>query len=352
MDTAKTSVLRKMIPVLAALALAMGISAFGSVAAAHAAGTIDVNVTISNQGTLALAHQKVTVTDVDKDGKYTLDEVLQATHKKYYKGGASGYATADSQYGLYVTKLWGEENGGSYGFYKNDAMTGSVDAETVAAGDDLVAYVMKNNFYPYDDYAFFNKKTLSVKAGKSFTLNLNTIYFDSNYNQVTTGAPNVQVGTWNQKTGKFTALKGKTTDKNGKVKLSFAKAGTYVVSANGTYEDAPLSAPACVVTVTKNANPVTVTAKATTVKLATAKKKAVTVAPLTVKKAQGKTAYAKVKWSKKATKYLKLNTKTGKVTVKKGTPKGTYTFKVKVTAKGNGAYKAKTLTKAVKIKVA
>ncbi len=47
------------------------------------------------------------------------------------------------------------------------------------------------------------------------------------------------------------------------------------------------------------------------------------------------------------------NAKTGKITVKKGTKKGTYRIKVEVMAAGNGNYlasKAKTVSVKVKVK--
>ena len=52
-------------------------------------------------------------------------------------------------------------------------------------------------------------------------------------------------------------------------------------------------------------------------------------------------------------KYFAVNTKTGKITVKKGLKKGTYKVKVKVKAAGNANYKAskeKTVTVTVKVK--
>ena len=83
-----------------------------------------------------------------------------------------------------------------------------------------------------------------------------------------------------------------------------------------------------------------------TVKLKTVKKKAVTVKALNVKNAYGKVSYKKTKGSK----YLSV-TKAGKIKVKKGTPKGTYSIKVRVTVKGS-SYNTKTIvTKTVKIKV-
>ena len=81
------------------------------------------------------------------------------------------------------------------------------------------------------------------------------------------------------------------------------------------------------------------------------KKKAQVVSGLiSVKNAKGKIAYVKVSGSSK----LSINKTNGKVTVKKKTKKGTYSFKVKVNvgASGNGEYKATSRTVMVKVKVA
>lgn len=97
----------------------------------------------------------------------------------------------------------------------------------------------------------------------------------------------------------------------------------------------------------KRAQPMTVKASNKTVKYKNVRKKSVTVKALTVKKAQGKVSYKKLSGSKKIT----VNKKTGKLTVKKGTRKGTYTIKIKVTANGNSNYKSGSKTVKVKIKV-
>ena len=82
------------------------------------------------------------------------------------------------------------------------------------------------------------------------------------------------------------------------------------------------------------------------------KSKAKTVKVLTVSKAKGKKSYKVAKWTtKKAKKYFKVSKKTGAVKVKKGTPTGTYKFKVKVTAAGNKSYKKGSKTVTVKIVV-
>lgn len=68
-----------------------------------------------------------------------------------------------------------------------------------------------------------------------------------------------------------------------------------------------------------------------------------------IKKAQGTVSYTKIKKGSSAK--LSINKKTGVITVKKGTKKGVYKIKVKVTAKGNKKYLAGSKIITVKIKV-
>ena len=104
----------------------------------------------------------------------------------------------------------------------------------------------------------------------------------------------------------------------------------------------------------KKANPIKVKAKAKTIKAKKLNKKKQTVKALTVSKAQGAVTFAKVKKGTTAKIYKKIsvNKKTGKITFKKGKyKKKTYKIKIKVTAKGNASYNAKTVNKTVKVKV-
>ena len=99
----------------------------------------------------------------------------------------------------------------------------------------------------------------------------------------------------------------------------------------------------------KSSNPMTAKGSTKTVKYSTLKKKNVTIAAknaFTVANNKGKVTYKKSKGNKKIT-----VSSAGKITVKKGLKKGTYTLKVKVTAAGTTTYKAKTKTVSVKIKV-
>jgi len=88
-----------------------------------------------------------------------------------------------------------------------------------------------------------------------------------------------------------------------------------------------------------------------TYRVKTLKKKAQTYKALTVKSPQGTVSY-NVKYANgKAKKALKLVTKTGKLTVKKGTKKGTYKVTVTVKAAGTDEYLPKSVKKTITVKV-
>ncbi len=96
----------------------------------------------------------------------------------------------------------------------------------------------------------------------------------------------------------------------------------------------------------KAKNTMKVKAKNVTVKASKLKSKKYTFKAFTVTKAKGKVSYAKVSGSKA----LSVGKK-GNITVKKGTKRGSYTIKVKITAKGSSKYLSKSVTKKVKVKV-
>lgn len=84
-----------------------------------------------------------------------------------------------------------------------------------------------------------------------------------------------------------------------------------------------------------------------TVKYKTVKKKAVNMSKVAVKGAKTKYTYKKVSGSKKLT----ISKSTGKIKVKKGTKKGTYKIKVKVTAQKSANYRAAVKTTTIKVRV-
>lgn len=97
----------------------------------------------------------------------------------------------------------------------------------------------------------------------------------------------------------------------------------------------------------KNANTMAVKGLTKKVKKSKVRKAAQKVKAIRVRNAKGALTYQKISGSKK----LSVNKRTGKITIKKKTKKGTYTMKVKVTAAGTGDYYAKAKTVKVTIKV-
>ena len=229
---------------------------------AEAADPVTVSFTVSEKGVLAKTSDgkaavelPVTVTDVNSDGILTFDEALVALHEAYCP---DGYALNGNS----VRKLWGSEVTAPIVAKNDKVLEKAVNwkTSTVAEGDKLYAASIKDTVDYSDCLSYFDKKAVTVEAGKEFTLTLKAAgeYFSgSNYSEL--NAYGISVGTWEK--GSFKAITGKETATNGTVTLSFSEAGTYIVTANGTlpgeaddgydtYDvDCPVSAPYCVVTV-------------------------------------------------------------------------------------------------------
>ena len=127
-----------------------------------------------------------------------------------------------------------------------------------------------------------------------------------------------------------------------------AGTATIVITGKGSYEGTITKT----FKINKAKNPITVKTTVKTVKLSKLKKSKQTVKPITVSKAQGKVTYKLTSVSKVLGKLVKINTN-GKITISKWTKakRGTYTIKVKVSAKGNKNYKSKSTTKKLTVKV-
>ena len=229
---------------------------------AEAADPVTVSFTVSQQGVLAKTSNgkaavelPVTVTDVNSDGILTYDEALVALHETYCPDGTDGYKTVTTS----VTKLWGKAVTGPT-FVKNDkVLTKAVNysTSTVAEGDKLYAASVEDTVDLSDCLSHFDKTEVTVEAGKEFTLTLKAAgEYWSGGRDTYLNAYGISVGTWED--GSFHAITGAKTAANGTVTLSFAKAGTYIVTANGIlvgeddegYDmDCRITAPYCIVTV-------------------------------------------------------------------------------------------------------
>lgn len=151
--------MKKMISIFLALVL---VTSFVTMAFAKAEPSAKVYVTICSEGSFAEAKDDETVvaypinvTDENKNGKLDIDDALYCAHEYFFEGGAAaGYASAKTDYGQSITKLWGDESG-AFGYYLNDAMVMTDVYEEVKDNDRLTAYVFADQVNWSDTYTYF-----------------------------------------------------------------------------------------------------------------------------------------------------------------------------------------------------
>lgn len=200
-----------------------------------------ITVSIAN-GTLVLTEAAVDVTDIDGDGALTINDALIAAHTAYYTDGADGYAAANGDYGLAITKLWGVENGGSYGYYVNNAASMGL-SDPVKDGDRLYAFIYTDTTAFSDMYTFFDKAAADVSENGTLELVLSGAGYDENWNPVTLPVEGAVITVNGEKTAFV-------TDKDGKVSVKLEKAGKYTVTA--VSDDKALVPAVCIVNVTES----------------------------------------------------------------------------------------------------
>ena len=196
-----------------------------------------IYVTVVN-GDIELAYDDVALTDADSDGAFTVNDALYLAHEENFDGGAAaGYATEETQYGTSLVKLWGVDNGGSYGYLINNASAMSLNDE-VKAGDHVVAYVYTDLVAWSDTYTFFDAVTAQINAGEELTLTLSMNGYDADWNPVVSPVAGAVI-TFDGVATEY------VTDADGKVTITPDKSAT--VSA--VSDAMTMVAPICVVTV-------------------------------------------------------------------------------------------------------
>ena len=196
-----------------------------------------VFVTISDgSGALVLSNEEISVTDLDGDGALTIDDALACAHEAFYEGGAAaGYHSELTEYGKSIYKLWGEENGGSYGYYLNNASAFSL-LDAIADGDAVQAYAYQDLASWSDTYCYFT--STGFEGGLNYTLT--ALVYDADWNLVPTpvGGAIITVN------GEDTDI---VTDAEGKFVIDLSTSGKYVISARS--ESMTLVPPCAVVEV-------------------------------------------------------------------------------------------------------
>lgn len=193
--------------------------------------TEDVLVSIADKGSVELAYEPVTASDRNGDGKIDIGEVLYAAHEEFYGGGAAeGFASAESQYGAYITKLWGDESG-NFGYYVNNAMAMGLGDE-VKEGDHVYAYITANAYPDNDAYAFFGSDAYSAAAGGKLEVSLS---YQSGYDEslapVFAGFDKAELKAYDVKLENEASGFDYVSAGNGKYTVSFEKPGEYLIVA-------------------------------------------------------------------------------------------------------------------------
>lgn len=206
--------------------------------------SVEVYVTIADDsGKLVLTREAITVTDEDGDGILTVNDVLFCAHNAKFDGGAAaGYTSAEGAWGLYIEKLWGVANGGSYGYYVDNNMAMSLK-DTVKDGSSVNAFIYTDTTTFSDTYCFFESESATLKAGESLSLTLSKYSWNNETGTNDKVAISDAIITVN---GVDTQYK---TDADGKVTVALSESGKFVISAKS--ESAVLVPPVCVAIVEK-----------------------------------------------------------------------------------------------------
>ena len=185
----------------------------------------DVYVTIVDEkGAIVVAAEELTVTDTDGDEALTINDALFTAHEKFYEGGAAaGYATSVTQYGLGITKLWGTANGGSYGYYVNNASAWAL-TDPIKDADYVAAFVYTDPVGWTDNYSYFDSFMAEITAGEELTLTYYQAGYDAEWNPVTLPVAGAVITV----DGEATDV---TTDAEGKAAFTISEPGTHIVSA-------------------------------------------------------------------------------------------------------------------------
>ena len=204
--------------------------------------TVNAFVTITDEtGAIALACEPVAVVDMDNDGALTISDALRMAHTEHHEDGASAYADVMTDYGLSLTKLWGVENGGAYGYYLDHASPLSL-LDPVAEGSYIQAFVYTDMTTWSDTYCYFDAQVLVAPAGAAIPLTLCAAGWDENFMPVSVPVEGAQLTVDGVASGVY-------TEADGSVLFTLDTPGAYLISA--TSDTVNLVAPVCLLVISE-----------------------------------------------------------------------------------------------------
>ena len=192
-----------------------------------------VFVTVTNgQGEICLAWENVEVDDIDGDGALTIYDALYCAHEAYYDGGAeAGFAAEDQGYGPSLTKLWGEDNGGSYGYCLDNIPATSL-ADPIDGDESFTGIAHHIHAYAYQDleawsdqFSYFEEGPADPARGL-MSLTLSALGYDADWNAVVAPVAGARIIINGEDSGLV-------TDESGSVTIDYSADDPSPMAVNG-----------------------------------------------------------------------------------------------------------------------
>ena len=208
-------------------AIAALVKESGSAGSSNTGESISAYVTIVNKGEVVVPQLIVSVTDQNNSGGYDVDDALYAAHKATYPGGAAnGYGSNFGDYGLAISRLWGDTSS-NYGYWLDNASCRSL-ADTIEAGDHVVAFVYQKPYPDSDSYSKFDKFDYTATAGTALTVSAEKAGYDGNGNTVFSTLTSAKIVAYDDNfdalpEGDYTV----TNNRDGSYSVTFNKSGFY-----------------------------------------------------------------------------------------------------------------------------
>jgi len=177
----------------------------------------------AKDNTTLLSKATLSVGDEDCNGSLTINDAMLAAHEQWCAAGAEGFATEESAYGPYITKLWGADSP-ICGYRLNDVSASGL-ADPIEADAHLYVFFYKDTTYYSDVYTYFEEDGVKAVAGVAKTFEAK----GAATNEVTPAGATVKVY---DSTGAEQSTT--TVDSDGGFSITFPSAGTYTVELGGT----------------------------------------------------------------------------------------------------------------------
>lgn len=242
--------MKKTISLILSIFMLIGALGMTALAQENDINAVEVYVTVSKHGEIVTdkSNNAVAMAPVGLSGEetYDLDDVFLAVHDALYEEGTAGYETDTGDYGLYVSKFWGDTSGNFT--YQVNFGSENVWGPTHEIEDgDYVEFCINKNSYPDTEvYTRFDTAKIDIYVEETVDLVLSQANYTAD-GMSFFECPDATI-TINGLTTEY------MTDADGKVSIEFGTPGKHVVSAIKTKnlgeEIVPaIEAPVCEVTV-------------------------------------------------------------------------------------------------------